>query len=61
MTARQKEIQGYVIIGLLIFSYWVGQVYSVTQKGIEHSYEMEQKTGKHWIMDLQGKPLGDTY
>jgi len=59
MTNRQKEIQGYIAAALLIFAVWGDSVYKYAGKGLDYSIAMEQKTGKHWIMDLKGNPLGD--
>ena len=55
MTTKNKEISGYVVAALLVFSFWADQVY----KPLTNSYSetMEHKTGQHWVMDLKGKPL----
>ena len=59
MTPRQKEIQSYIFIALMVFAIWGDSVYKFSRRGLDHSIEMEQKTGKHWITDLKGNPLGD--
>lgn len=59
MTERDKEIRGYVVAALLIFAVWADSIYSYKKTGYNHSIDMEYKTGKHWIMDLKGNPLGD--
>lgn len=55
MTPRNKEISGYVVAALLVFSFWADQVY----KPLTNSYSetMEYKTGQHWVMDLKGNPI----
>lgn len=59
MNNRQKEIQSYVVAALLIFAAWGDSVHSYKKAGYNYSIDMEYKTGKHWIMDLKGNPLGD--
>ena len=59
MTQKQKEIQGYVVAGLLVFSLFADSLFSYKHIGYEHSMDMEQKTGQHWVQDLKGNPLGD--
>jgi len=59
MTQHQKEIQSYVFVGILIFAFFCDSVYKPLGKGYEHSMDMEQKTGQHWVQDLKGNPLGD--
>jgi len=59
MTQKQKEIQSYIFAALLIFAFWADSFNNYKNKGYEHSIQMEQKTGKHWVQDLKGKPLGD--
>lgn len=59
MTDNQKEIQSYIIAALLIFAAWGDSLYSYKKTGYNHSIDMEYKTGKHWVMDLKGNPLGD--
>ena len=58
MTNKQKEIQGYVFVALLIFAYWVDSVYRPLTN--RYSEEMEYKTGQYWVVDLKGNPIKDT-
>ena len=57
MNNKQKEIQSYVFVAILIFAFWVDSVYKPLNK--EYSIQMEQKTGQHWVRDLKDNPLGD--
>jgi hypothetical protein len=59
MTNRQKEIQSYVFVALLIFAVFADSIYSYKKTGYNHSIDTEYKTGQHWVMDLKGNPLGD--
>lgn len=59
MNNRQKEIQGYVFVALLIFAVFADSIYSYKKTGYNHSIDMEYKTSQHWVMDLKGNPLGD--
>ena len=59
MTSKQKEIQSYVFIGLLIFAFFCDSVYKPLGKGYEYSIKMEEKTGQHWVRDLKDNSLGD--
>ena len=59
MTENDTEIRGYIVIALLIFAYWADSLNHYINKGYEHSIQMEQKTGHHWIRDSKGNALGD--
>lgn len=55
MTNRDKEIRGYIVVGILIFAVWLDSIYKPLTN--IYSEEMEQKTGQHWLMDLKGNPI----
>lgn len=59
MVNKQKEIQSYIFVSLILFGIWANTVYDIRNEGREYSIQMEEKTGKHWIQDLKGNPLGD--
>ncbi len=58
MTEKQKETRGFIIAAILILAI-LGDSHGYAKKGLDYSIAMEQKTGKHWIQDLHGQPLGD--
>lgn len=54
-----QDTKNYIIVALLIFAAWADTQNHYIHNGYEYSIAMEQKTGKHWIQDLHGQPLGD--